>query len=199
MISTCPSCLTQVSHEDHVFEVACVCGARFNPFATAEDLPPMEPSLDSDPEDFSESTSVFKEIVDFGENVSAVKTQTAVVTPRKESPKSEMVIGDENEDIPLTPNIPLESTSSVLLTSGPKLEGYQVESYLGMLSVSAPMDFAQEEPLKELFNTLCAKAETMGANAVVSCTFWISSDGTRAVAAGSLLRCSRFSTDAPAE
>ena len=73
MVSTCPSCKNQITHEDYLFEVACECGMRFNPFYDASGPNEIPPQVEAEPEsaapNFSESRTAFQEIVQFGETM----------------------------------------------------------------------------------------------------------------------------------
>ncbi len=198
MISTCPSCLSQISHEDHDFEVVCSCGSRFNPFATVEDLPPLEPSLgaqpvDSNPDDFSESNSVFQELVTFGENLSTAITEKPAAAPKSEDAEADEFSVESVTSAPLRtkPRGETVSSGNVIISASPVLEGYKISAYHGMVSAATELDAASEDPLKSVFDTLCAKAESRGANGVLACAWWISPDGTRAIGSGSAVRIER--------
>lgn len=116
MLSTCPSCLNQILHEDSVDQVKCECGEAFSPFLSA--TPPVsfdssslmamsekssvQPVLEgplSEPSsngtsptetpsafDYSESEAAFAELRTFGEGLGAVDNE--LVQPSSSSPNT---------------------------------------------------------------------------------------------------------------
>jgi hypothetical protein len=188
MVSTCPHCQRKVTHEDHLFEVSCQCGSSFNPFATSGDLPPMEPSLDaipSDPDDFAESSSVFNELVNFGEQLETIpdSLEAPALVPKP--------LAHETKSAPTAKAAASLAGGQITLVASHGLEGYKIETQLGLVSVSSSVDIDGDDPFGPLFSGVSAKAEALGGNAVVSLQWWLAPDGNRAVATGSVVRCAK--------
>ena len=193
VLSTCPNCLSQVLHEDHIIDVSCECGAHFSPFlsidSNAEHSSPHGATDEAagKPEfrDFTESEQVFADIRQFGETLedsapvqspvtSALQTQVSVPTTAK-------VIIHE----------PPNPSGNLLMTSGDHLEGYQIDAIYQPLSTWSPVEINSEDPLKNAFETLWQKATQpqSHANAVVSVHWTFTPDGTRLLVSGTPVKC----------
>lgn len=64
--SSCPNCKKKNEHEDYLFEVACSCGSRYNPFMQLEETPAAAPSA-AEPQ-FAEASAAFADIRNFGDD-----------------------------------------------------------------------------------------------------------------------------------
>jgi len=187
MISTCPSCLNQVSHEEHLFEIQCECGTRFNPYLSSsdEEIPPLEgpsnPEAQAAPSDYSESRSMFEELKNFGESLNAdeeVLPENNTALPPVETP------GEEAQ----TAQVPVEEC---LMTSGDNFEGYKIESYLAPVSLWSEVSANSDNPLKPAFDRLRERAQVAGGNGILSVRWTLSPDSTRVLLTGIPVRCSK--------
>jgi len=194
MVSACPACLTMVNHEDHIFEVQCSeCGTRFNPFLPSEGMPEPQPNLGPGPSTmagltadlsgFNESTNAFREIRDFGETLG----KSVIPQPTKSTPRPSSA-PDKSTSL----STPAELDGEDLLaTSGDTLQGYTIDAYLPPISTITEFDAAAQNPLKTLFGSLRIQAKGVGATAVLSVRWAILPDGTKVVASGTPVRCSK--------
>lgn len=190
MLSTCPSCLNQVPHEDHLFEVACECGTRFNPFHNSLDAPAMEeqPSdvAGGKPLDFSQSNALFNELRDFGENL---------VDPRPITSNSP----SKTEKTPTASKTPLDpiktepvvsgSATPFVITSGIEIKGFEIQTYFDPVSISRDVDLSEENPLKSALTDLGERCRSLGANALIGLSWQLSSDPLKVVLLGTPVTC----------
>jgi hypothetical protein len=190
MESTCPSCGNQVTHEDHLFEVVCTCGTRFNPFYQMGDLPALDPStppvegasdlsLENFDQDYSESNNAFQELRDFGEGVpSASPGPSATQAKTKQS--------TEFSDPSAEPTQSIERR----FTSGATFEGFRIESYFEIISLWGELTEGPE-PLKASLKSLWDLTLARGANGVVDFRWALSPEGTRVLLTGTPVRCAK--------
>ena len=170
MLSTCPSCLAQINHEDHLFEIQCdTCGARFNPFLGLEQTPPPTAPEPTVPGRFGESLATFQEVRDFGESLGLEGAPSARPTPKQTPapvPPSAAAVERTQSDI-----------QANLVTSGDTLQGYQIESYYSPVSRIGALPSDPVDPLKELIKALFAQATAKGANGLIGFHWNPISDG----------------------
>ncbi|MBI4403091.1 MAG: hypothetical protein HY537_02960 [Deltaproteobacteria bacterium] len=195
MLSTCPNCLQQVSHEDHLFDVECACGTHFNPFNQPGDLPPLETTPPPQPStptmafsNFKESNDCFKELRDFGESLTERKSPAAV-PPKKELKPSAPQMPAQS---PSTPEFAFTgeatSTEPSLMTSAGILPGYRVEQILQPVSLWADIG-GSTDPLSGAFESLWLIAKNRGANGIIGLQWSLS--GNRVLVSGTAVRCSK--------
>lgn len=185
MISTCPSCLAQVSHEDHSFEVICECGVHFTPSITQEDMPSLDDGLDRREfiSGFNESESAFEEIRQYGEGIADGK-DPIMAKPQMANIEK---ISKPKDNISVFPN---SLPSSCLMTSGDSLNGFQIEGYFQPVSVMGVVD-NHDDPLKPTLDHLWTKVSESGANALIHLKWRVSTDLTKVLASGIPVKCSK--------
>lgn len=196
-----------VTHDDHSREVACAaCGHRFDPSQLLNDIPPMSPDLaglaepkpskapaiqeltlapEPGQESFSQAEAVFQELRDFGESV--VPNAPAPAKSPASAPPPAPAIAADPEPVPAT--TPAPHLEGIRMTSGPTLQGFQIEEYLAPVSLACPVDGSQEEPLKPAFDKLLEKVHSLGGNGVVDLKWVLSADSSRVVLSGVPVRC----------
>lgn len=188
MLSTCPSCLAQVNHADHLFDVTCECGNHFSPFLNVENSGGYEAPPESKPQEFNESANAFQDIVNFGETLSAEDMDKpmeplAMGAPAPETPKSQKT----------PPPIPQGgaggSFDGVTLTSQDVLSDQQITNYFPPISTIQDLDTSLTNPMQPAFQALSAQAQNLGANAVVGLTIALTGDGTKVLLMGTPVRC----------
>lgn len=187
MISSCPNCMTQMEHEEHLFEIHCThCNTQFTPQTQRlHDTPdggPPPPGFPSS-EVYLESSNAFQEIRDFGDSISqnvAISKLEAAPAPRK---KAE----------PPSPKTATAPPKDCLITAGHTLDQYRIQKYLLPLSVLTQISPGETDPLKNAFRSLWELALTSGANAIVSLQIHLSNDATQALVVGTPVLCERES------
>jgi uncharacterized protein YbjQ (UPF0145 family) len=177
MQSTCPNCKKQIEHEDFLFEVACDCGSRFNPFMNASDDAAFEP-VEAPATDYSESASVFSELKNFAE-------QDGVLP---EIPSAQ--VEEAPSTLPRQPPRPPVS-GQLILTAGDSIPGYQIESYLAPVSASVPLAAHESNPLGPAFDALSEQASAVSASGIVAVRWVLSPTGTHVVLSGTPVICSK--------
>lgn len=189
MLSTCPSCLSQVNHPDHLFDVTCECGTHFSPFLNVDE------KKDNSFSEYAESNAAFQDIVSFGEKVSA-----DVDTPME--PIMQTIGTKETTAPPLsapTADFPEGLTKGVvtgkemLMTTGSELSGYAIQAHYTPLSVLTPLQAGQGSPLQVGFLNLWKMAEALGANGVIGLQAQVMPDGQNALLIAIPVRCSKVS------
>lgn len=180
MQSTCPNCKKQIEHEDFLFEVACDCGSRFNPFMNASEDASFDPVEAPAVADYSESASVFSELKNFAESDGAVFETTPPPQEIAETPA------------PKRAPRPVVS-GQLILTAGDSIPGYQIESYLAPVSASVPLAASDPNPLGPGFDALSEQAQALSASGIVAVRWVLSPTGTHVVLSGTPVVCSKAS------
>ena len=167
MLSACPSCLTQVNHEDHLFQVQCeTCGNRFNPFLPSEESPGSETApVDNT---FQESMAAFQEVRDFGETLGSGQPE---IKPPKPIAKEVQISAPKVADTLTSP-----TTFLGIVSSGDALQGYGISNYFRPISLLTSLT-DDADPLAEAVDLLMKRAHTTGANAVVGFRWAFTADG----------------------
>jgi hypothetical protein len=196
MLSTCPSCLSQVSHADHLFDVTCECGTHFSPFLNVDsgiessnspEAKPLTEFADTTPlNDFSESNEAFADIRNFGEALGSDNEPPVTPPPVAKTEKAAAKTA-KTAETPLTAAPVL--TSSFLITRGSMLQGYEIETYLSPVSLWSDLEPTDQNPMKPAFSTLWETATKAGANAVIDIHWSLSPDCTRVLISGTPVRC----------
>lgn len=207
MLSTCPTCLDQVNHPDHLFEVECKCGSKFNPFMSTDmspEEPTGEPSRMNENQDaspltdanvggeFKESSAVFAELIEFGEGLSAVGMAVEKSGTRADSGGAPTPV--ETKAAPparaaASAAVPMDG--DCLMSAGDSLQGYAVEAYLPPLSVACDLDLSGADPLKPAFDLLWSHAKEAGANGVLALKWSLTPDATKVILSGTPVLCAR--------
>ena len=172
MVSTCPSCLSQIDHEDHLFEVSCDCGTRFNPFITFSDTEEKEPQPLKHGR-FDESDKAFEEIQSFGKSMAIELNEPAPKTPAPVPAAS-----------PSRGPVPAP-TAILTITAADSLPTKTIKTYLPPLSVWAGFDSTEPNPLWPAFEKLGAQAAASGAHAVLSVRWQLTHDSAHILVTGS--------------
>lgn len=182
MLSTCPSCLSQVNHPDHLFDVTCECGAHFSPYLNIDDPKPNSFS------EYAESNSAFKEIVQFGE-----KLGSDIDTPME--PSMDKII---EEKTPTPPPMPAaEGTKSfgaareMLISTTSELSGHVIQTHYMPVSLVVPFQATSSNPIQQGVLGLWKMAEGVGANGLVGLQTTITPDGQNLLLVGVPIRCSK--------
>lgn len=187
MVSNCPSCKKEITHEDFLFEVECECGMHYNPFY---DLGGEAGSAGSDAgaaqdsaEGFSESRSAFEDIVKYGEGMEEPKK----APPAKPAPVAETPSDKREAPVSAVPaNI---SSSECVMITGNSVPGYQIEKHLKPISASCPVSLERENPLDAGFTTLWKQCLSVGGNALIHLQWQMSADGSLCLLTGTPVRC----------
>ena len=201
MVSACPTCLTMVNHEDHLFEVRChECGTRFNPYLHGNEnseyelniLVPGPSAMDSPETDYRESNAVFQDIRQFGETLSRPSVEAKSPTKIADTIMAKIPAPNATKLSPIENGTTAPGTpQDCLVTAGDSLQGLQVESYFAPVSTLCGLDSGNANPLGPAMSSLWDQAKSMGANAILSVRWSILPDGTRVVASGTPIRYSR--------
>lgn len=219
MLSTCPSCLNQILHEDSQSSVICDCGENFSPFlnvpplmdininsplmAMAEKGPTLDapsPSLEN-PLEFAESEAAFAELRNFGETLLSEGKETpdySSLQPPEEKEQVEKPSTEPFAPVAQTDSQPswvpsTTSQSSCVITAGDQLSGYVLEAFLPPISIWCPAQAESEDPLKSAHDMLAKRAEQIGANGVVSVRWSFTPDGARILLTGTPVKCRKSS------
>lgn len=191
MLSVCPHCKKQIEHEDYLFEVACTCGTRFNPFDVATEDSTSAPGAEASAEgmeseivDFSESSATIQEIREFGEALGDPEAEQALVEKTKKT-------AIKTAPVTAQSSVPISSSGSVLFTSGDQLDGYKIDGYLGFVSSIAEIDFASDHPLAPIIDQISRQAIARQANGVLSFQWCLTPDGAKAIASGNAVHCTK--------
>lgn len=199
MVSTCPACNQQTTHDDNDFEVVCKCGNRFNPFMLSNsDIPMMEPgvgSLNEHPEppvsvtpapNYQESASAFEELREFGENLIGGDPGPVVTAPTTPIPSS------PGASAPRPAAVSVEGIAGdCLMTAGEQLSGFTVDAYLSPLSVASDLNLQGGDPLKPAFEALWNQAQGLGANGVVALRWAMTPDASKVLLSGTPVRVTK--------
>lgn len=185
-----------VTHEDHLFEVQCECGTRFNPFLGDFPPPDTEPKLMNEnpaemamgqPANFQESSVVFQELRDFGESLvpggASVAPTPAPIAVKTAAPRATAPVSRPVVDSALS--------QDCLMTAGDSLPGYEIQGFLPPLSVAADLDLNGSNPLKPAFELLWTQAKSSGANGVLALKWSLTPDASKVILSGTPVRCQK--------
>jgi hypothetical protein len=174
MDSTCPNCKKKNEHEDYLFEVACSCGSRYNPFMPLDEAPAAASLPTPDPQ-FAEANAAFADIRNFGdENLSPAVPPSL---PEK--------VAFTELSAPPPPGAP---SSNPPATSPPRPVSAAAASVGAVVSpleplppVSACVDFdgSLPDPLSPLVEKLWQRATSAGASACTELRWAFSPDGQK--------------------
>jgi len=197
MVSTCPACNAQTTHDDNDFEVVCKCGNRFNPFMlSGSDIPMMEPGMGQSHEEpvqvnaqpnYQEASSAFEELREFGENLISGDAGPIVTEPTTPIPSAT----PKPAARPATPSAFEAVSSDCLMTAGEQLSGYVVDAYLSPVSVASDLNMQDGDPLKPAFDALWNQAQGMGATGVVALRWAMTPDATKVLLSGTPVRVTK--------
>lgn len=205
MLSTCPSCLNQILHDDGAEMIRCECGEAFTPFLTmppvmelnsnsslmtmSEKIPPFT--------DYSESEAAFAELRNFGEGIGAIDSQISEIA--QEPTPLQPPVSETGNGQPTPPNFssptaqhPAE-TGGCLITAGDSLSGFEIDSFLSPLSIWCSASVDSEDPLKQAHEIISQRAIKLGANGVVSVRWSFTPDGSRILLTGTPVKCRKQS------
>lgn len=201
MLSTCPSCLTQVLHEDGVAQLNCECGETFSPFLipVAEAHTGLQaPIMAMGENKYLESEAAFAELRDFGETLGDVLSSPAVSAPEAQRAASDEQATPQVQ-MPNSPSASLNTfptpgplTSQCMITAGDSLAGFGIDTFLPPISVWTPTSLEADDPLAPAYNSLSQKADQLGANGVVSVRWSFTPDGSRILMNGTPVKCRKL-------
>lgn len=187
MTSQCPHCKNSVEHEDYLFEVACSCGGRFNPFMGLTEIPPLDGvEVPETGAAFKQSEAAFAEIAQFATGDEA-PLAPALGAPEISPPE----IVPPPPPPSAVPFAPRPTAGEAILTSGDSLPGYQIQHYLPPVSAISELDTSAANPLKAGFDALWALAQAQGGNGVVAVRWVLSPDGSRVILSGTPVQCAK--------
>jgi hypothetical protein len=220
MLSTCPSCLTQILHEDGAEQINCDCGENFSPFLAVPPVMEMElnsplmavagkseavrPSLEESiaPENasdsplsanYAESEAAFAELRSFGESLDPLSPNIPMAPEPQTRIEEPAQPGSANLQIVTSASSVQDNSSSMgqpcAMTAGDSLSGYEIDSFLSPISVLSTLSGDPEDPLKQAHATLAQRAQTLGANGVVSVRWAFTPDGSRILLTGTPVKC----------
>jgi hypothetical protein len=174
MESTCPNCKKKNEHEDYLFEVACSCGSRYNPFMQLEEAPAASAPA-PDPQ-FAEANAAFADIRNFGD-----ESLSPAVPP---SPPEEVGFTDLSAPPPPgtpSPNPPVTSPPPHAASAAAASAGASVSALEPLPPVSACVDFdgSLPDPLSPLVEQLWQRAASAGASACTELRWAFSPDGQK--------------------
>lgn len=175
--STCPNCKKKNEHEDYLFEVACTCGSRYNPFMALEETPAASAPATTEPQ-FAEANAAFADIRSFGDdNVS----QAAVPAAEPEAGFTDLSAPPPEGSAP--PTVPIASAPSVSRSSagGATLAAGPAMEPLPPVSASVDFDGNLPNPLEPLVQQLWEKASGAGGSACTEVRWAFSPDGQKIV------------------
>ncbi|MFM8312819.1 MAG: hypothetical protein ACKOA8_00880 [Deltaproteobacteria bacterium] len=209
MLSTCPSCLNQILHDDGVSQLNCECGEKFSPFlemaATAPDerlsvAPPF--SVENDVSagvptfaDYSESEAAFAELRNFGEGLG---NEVLSDSEQKNPPPEQLQKNQVPPSMPLAEATPIPaapsslSTCDTMISAGDTISGYQIDVFLNPISIWSHSALESEDPLQQAYKNLSEKAQKAGANGVISVRWSFTPDGSRILLTGTPVKCRKI-------
>ncbi len=216
MLSTCPSCLNQVLHDDHIKEIRCTeCGTVFPTVMhngeqddTAENFeiekPKNEPINDlftaskndknsekKDAEDnFEESKLAFEEICNFGRNLESDEKPVE----KKSEPLDEKKVAENFFEFQQEKNktaTQTEPNETRLITNGDFLQDFVIESYIDTVSSLSVLKETLEAPLSEAFDAIWNQAKAKGANGIISLRINLFGSPTKVLLTGTAIRYSK--------
>lgn len=194
MLSTCPSCLSQISHKENESQVSCTCGEKFSPFLRPEEWSSEMEDVSIGAPKFAESESAFQEIRDFGEGLDSPVPVEKTPAP---SPSFDPIITTDeltpiSEKTQVAAPITAGAAGSALITTSTEIPGYQIENYLLPISLLSPLTEGAASPLDEAFQKIWERAQQLGANAIVDLKWKIFPDGTRVLITGTPVTCQKL-------
>jgi len=170
MLSTCPSCLNQIHHEDHLFEIICECGTRFQPFLTnTEAIAEPEPALGATS---YESAEIFAEIRQFGE--------TLIEPEVSPSSKAAVPTSQDSQSNDLNSN-------SIAITSTEHLPSHVIEALMGPVSVLVNFTADDQDPIRNALPALTQRCKTLGGNGIVGLRMTPSADPSKLLVWGTVV------------
>ena len=158
------------------------------------DLPPLEPggTIVNEPPpqaapplveaNFTESSSVFQELREFGENL----------VGGVESPAAPIVIPPEPSVAPRDSTLPNVNNEECLMTAGEQLPGFRIDAYLAPLSAASALNLAGGDPLRAAFDVIWAQAQALGANGVVGLRWAMTPDASKVLLSGTPVRVTKL-------
>ncbi len=189
MLSTCPTCLTQVNHADHLMDVTCECGAHFSPYFNPENSGGFQPQGTTS---FAESTNAFKEIVQFGEGLDdaidmPMQPQMATELPKKKAAKAEPteVAGEELQSFQ-----PVFSDQSIIIVNSPHITGYNIEQYFSPVSVLCEIESGAGNVLQAGFQALTQLAQSLNASGIIGLEI-TALDSSKVLLTGTPVQCQK--------
>ena len=216
MHSKCPSCKTQIEHEDYLFEVKCEkCGMRFNPFydamqATADAAQAAPSSMGeqmdtlqnnsqsiSMAEDFSESNNAFADVREFGESLDIANpdpnqaTAPPITVGLVDTNELQLEAAQPSASFSTGNSVPADSSDGPLMTAGEAFQGYRVEKYLPPISVWIGTDGDANDPLKRAYEALWGRCTQSDGNGILAIKWSITPDGAKVVMSGTPVRLAR--------
>jgi hypothetical protein len=147
MKSVCPNCKKQLEHEDHLFEIQCQCGHRFNPFVNFSTQTESESQ-------FSESAAAFSDIRNFGETL---------VENASEVPLSQIAEQTRSKKV----TVPLFNADFIFYAQAPN---QNLES-MSPISLTVDINMEDPDPLDRGWTALKEKAMSLGANGIIPFPF----------------------------
>lgn len=174
MESTCPNCKKKNEHEDYLFEVACTCGSRYNPFMQLEEAPATAETPEGP--QFAEANAAFADIRNFGDE--AVSPQVTA------APEPEAGFTDLSSPPPAgstPPSVPAAATAAPRPSGGGAVLAGPVMEPMPPVSACVDFDGSLPNPLEPLVNQLWEKASGAGASACTEVRWAFSPDGQKIV------------------
>lgn len=195
MLSTCPSCLSQVSHAENASQVSCQCGEKFSPFIRAEEWSNEMEDVSIGTPKFAESEAAFQEIRDFGDSLEGTATKPPPpVTFATEAPS---IPQEESKSVekPIIPQtqVGVALSDNILMTTASSFPDYQIQTYFLPISLLAMLPEGSDSPLDSAFQKLWEKTAQTGANALIDLKWKIFSDGTRVLLTAIPVSCTKVS------
>jgi len=177
MRSTCPDCLSQVEHPHGEAQVICTsCGSTYSPF-----LAPGENSDFSENAglvDFSESTSAFQEIVDFGQTLDqSASPPKPALAPVAAIPELKSVSVGQTPD-------------SFILSTNDLGAQYEILHWFSPIARIVVLE-DDTDPLEKAMRGLQEAAQTHGANAITGIRCSLAPDNKRALLMGTPVKCQK--------
>ncbi len=195
MLSTCPSCLSQISHKENESQVSCECGEKFSPFMRPDEWSTEMEDVSIGAPKFAESESAFQEIRDFGEGLDTPTTPKQAPAQLEDSidtmPMSED-LSPVSEKTTIARPIATTLVGNALITTATEISGYQIDSYLLPISLLSPLTEGAESPLDDAFHKIWEKAQQLGANAIIDLKWKIFPDGTRVLMTATPVTCQKL-------
>lgn len=207
MLSTCPSCLNQILHEDHRDSVVCECGENFSPFLTVSPIMEMNNSSpliamgEKNPilqdlgieehreSEFAESEAAFAELRTFGETLNSTESlPDAPLTPVA-APTENMNPNPVTSSAVPVASVVQNNSLHLPITAGDQIVGYSIETFMSPISIWCAANTDSEDPLKTSYQLLAQRSENLGANGVVSVRWSFTPDGSRILLTGTPVKC----------
>ncbi len=192
MLSTCPSCLSQVSHQESVSQVNCTCGEKFSPFMRTEEWSNEMEDVSIGTPKYAESEAAFQDIRDFGDSLEGEKAAAPPAAILETVPDLGGLEPEMKEPVVAkTPFKPSVSSGEVLMTANATLPNHRIENCHLPISVLVPLSEGSESPLDEAFQKIWEKAVQTGANGLIELKWRIFPDGSRVLLTATPVTCSK--------